>query len=672
MNPKIKDRVETLRLELHRHNHRYFVLDDPEISDAEYDRMMQELIVLESEWPELASPDSPSVRVGSPPLEKFQSVTRTRPMLSLDKGFGEADFISFDQRVKKGLGVNDEIYYTAEPKIDGVAVELVYENGTLVMASTRGDGETGEVVTANVKTIPTVPLVLQQVEDASMPDLLELRGEIFLSKSNFQSLNSDQMSRGLPLFANPRNAAAGSLRQLDSRITSLRPLEIYIYGVGDSESIKAHSHADALMTLKRMGLRVNPLVRPKILSNDVIAYYHEIDQMRDSLPYEIDGIVIKVDSFSYQETLGSTSRRPKWAIAVKFEATQETTRIIDISVQVGRTGAMTPVADLEPVNIAGVSVSRATLHNEDEVFKKDIRIGDRVFVRRAGDVIPEVVKVITSARNGAEKPFQMPKKCPVCDADAVRLHGESVTRCTNIACPAQIKATIRHFASKGAFDIEGLGEKLIDQLVDLKLISSCADIFHLTADSLQKLDRMGPKSADNLIKAIENRKRISFHRFLFGLGIRHVGEHAAKILSGAFQNLSELEKTTGPQLEAIDGIGPVVAASISIFFSQEENRRIIQRLIDGGVTIIYDAPRVFKNKLSGKSFVLTGTLESLSRSQAKTLIEGAGGKVSGSVSRKTDYVVAGESPGSKLEAARELGVPVLNESEFKALVSADT
>jgi DNA ligase (NAD+) len=333
---------------------------------------------------------------------------------------------------------------------------------------------------------------------------------------------------------------------------------------------------------------------------------------------------------------------------------------------------MTPVADLEPVNIAGVSVSRATLHNEDEVFKKDIRIGDRVFVRRAGDVIPEVVKVITSARNGAEKPFQMPKKCPVCDADAVRLHGESVTRCTNIACPAQIKATIRHFASKGAFDIEGLGEKLIDQLVDLKLISSCADIFHLTADSLQKLDRMGPKSADNLIKAIENRKRISFHRFLFGLGIRHVGEHAAKILSGAFQNLSELEKTTGPQLEAIDGIGPVVAASISIFFSQEENRRIIQRLIDGGVTIIYDAPRVFKNKLSGKSFVLTGTLESLSRSQAKTLIEGAGGKVSGSVSRKTDYVVAGESPGSKLEAARELGVPVLNESEFKALVSADT
>jgi DNA ligase (NAD+) len=502
--------------------------------------------------------------------------------------------------------------------------------------------------------------------------VLEVRGEIFLNKSNFQLLNSDQMAKGLPLFANPRNAAAGSLRQLDSRITSQRPLEIYIYGVGDAESLNTDSQSEALLILKRMGLRVNPLVRPKILKKEVVDYYHEIDRMRDDLPYEIDGIVVKVDAISFQEILGTTSRRPKWAIAVKFEATQETTRIINISVQVGRTGALTPVAELEPVNIAGVIVSRATLHNEDEVDKKDIRIGDRVFVRRAGDVIPEVVKVVASARNGSEIPFQMPKKCPVCHAEAIRLEGESVTRCTNIACPAQIKATIRHFASKAAFDIEGLGEKLIDQLVDLKLISSCADIFLLTADMLQKLDRMGPKSAENLVAAIERRKQISFSRFLYGLGIRHVGEYVAKILSSEFRNLSDLQKATLTQLEAIEGIGPIVAASISSFFRQEENQQIIYRLINSGVTILYDTNHVAKKNLSGKTFVLTGTLESFSRSQAKALIEGAGGKVAGSVSRKTDYIVAGENPGSKLNAAKEFGITILNEPEFKAIISADT
>jgi DNA ligase (NAD+) len=670
MNPEISNRVETLRRELHRHNYRYFVLDDPEISDAEYDRLMKELIELETTWPELASPDSPSVRVGSPPLDKFQSVTHTHPMLSLDKGFGEDDFNTFDLRVRKGLDIGDEILYTAEPKIDGVAVELVYENGALAMASTRGDGETGEVITSNVKTIPTVPLILQPIEGVSTLAILEVRGEIFLSKTNFKSLNDDQMAKGFQLFANPRNAAAGSLRQLDSRITSRRPLEIYIYGVSDGKQLNTDSQADALNVLKQMGFRINPLVRAKISRQEVIHYYTVLDQKRGELPYEIDGMVVKVDSFSFQEILGTTSRRPRWAIAIKFEATQETTRVLDISVQVGRTGALTPVAELEPVNIAGVVVSRATLHNEDEVVKKDVRIGDRVFVRRAGDVIPEVVKVVESARDGTERPFQMPQICPVCGSEAIRLHGESVTRCTNMVCPAQIKATIRHFASKGAFDIEGLGEKLIDQLVDLKLVSSCADIFLLTADTLQKMERMGPKSADNLINAIEQRKQISFSRFLYGLGIRHVGEHVAKILSGAYQTLSDLQNATDSELQSIEGIGPIVADSIFSFFKQEENRHTIRRLIQSGVTILYEPAPTAKKTLAGKTFVLTGTLETLSRSQAKSLIEGAGGKVAGSVSRKTNYVVAGDSPGSKLETARDLGVEVLNESDLKALLSS--
>ncbi len=665
MNPEIKQRVEFLRKELHRHNYRYFVLDDPEISDAQYDRMMQELIELEQAWPELASADSPSLRVGSPPLEKFQSVKHTHPMMSLDKGFGEADFLSFHQRVLKGLGIQGEVLYTVEPKIDGVAVELVYEKGALMMASTRGDGETGEMITPNVKTIPTVPLVLQPADDMPVPDILEVRGEIFLNKVNFEQLNSEQMSKGLPLFANPRNAAAGSLRQLDSRITSQRPLEIYIYGVGDPAVLRTDSHAEALMILKQMGFRINPLIRPKIHNRQVLDYYYEIQRIRDTIPYEIDGIVVKVDAFSYQEILGATSRRPRWAIAIKFEATQETTRIENISVQVGRTGALTPVAELEPVNIGGVMVSRATLHNEDEVYKKDIRIGDMVFVRRAGDVIPEVVKVVTSARTGAERAFQMPKKCPVCHADVIRLEGEAVTRCTNMACPAQIKATIRHFASKPAFDIEGLGEKLIDQLVDLNLISTCADIFQLKKETLETLDRMGPKSAENIIAAIENRKQIPFSRFLYALGIRHVGEHVAKLLTKSFSSLEDLQKASLSDLQSIEGIGPIVASSIFSFFNQAENRQIIERLMSSGISIIYDAPKMDNIRIFGKTFVLTGTLSSMSRAQAKALIESAGGKVASGVSRKTDYVVAGESPGSKLDAANELGVSIIDEQTFK-------
>jgi len=412
-DPKIVERISWLRRELNRHNHRYFVLDDPVISDAEYDRMMQELISIEAQWPEFVSPDSPSARVGSAPLDRFETLAHRYPMMSLDKGFSEADFFSFDERVRKGLGAENPVLYTTEPKIDGVAVELVYEGGLLTLASTRGDGDTGEKITENVRTIPTVPLVLENPKDFSLPSLLEVRGEIFISKAGFKRLNDERMGRDLPLFANPRNAAAGSLRQLDSRITAQRQLEIYVYGISEPAALEVDSHADALARLDRLGFRINPLVRCRITGEAVIAYIHEINGLRDRLPYEIDGIVAKVDRFFFQELLGATSRRPRWAIAIKFEATQEVTRVIDIQIQVGRTGALTPVAHLEPVSIAGVTVSRATLHNQDEIRKKDVRIGDRVFVRRAGDVIPEIVKVITEDRDGSERPFVMPGNCPV-------------------------------------------------------------------------------------------------------------------------------------------------------------------------------------------------------------------------------------------------------------------
>ncbi len=669
IDPKIVERVSWLRRELHRHNHRYFVLDDPMISDAAYDRMMQELISLEAEWPaELVSQDSPSVRVGSAPLERFETVIRRHPMLSLDKGFFDADFFSFDERVRKNLDADGPVLYTTEPKIDGVAVELVYENGLLTLASTRGDGETGEKITANVKTIPTVPLVLEDPKEFLFPSLLEVRGEIFLSKAGFQQLNQERMQQNLPLFANPRNAAAGSLRQLDSRITAQRPLEIYVYGVSDPAALDVDSHAEALVRLSRLGLRINPLVRAAITAEGVIAFVHEMAGLRDRLPYEIDGIVAKVDRFSFQERLGATSRRPRWAIAIKFEATQETTRVIDIQVQVGRTGALTPVAHLEPVNIAGVTVSRATLHNEDEIRKKDVRIGDRVFIRRAGDVIPEIVKVITEVRDGSEQPFQMLQNCPVCGSGAVRPEDEAVSRCINIACPAQIKANIRHFASKGAFDIDGLGEKLIDQMVDRQRIASYADIFALTAEDLKSLDRMAERSAQNLVHAIAASRRISLPRFLYALGIRHVGEQVARILSEEFESVDDIMAAETDRLERIDGIGPRAAASITDFMRQEQNRATIRRLLSDGVEIYREAPVNTESPLSGKTFVLTGTLDSMTRSEAKARIEAAGGKVAGSVSKKTDYVVAGESPGSKLDQAQELGITILDENQLNALL----
>ena len=666
LSPQIIQKVDDLRKALHRHNYRYYVLDDPEISDAEYDRMMQALKLLEENYPQLASPDSPTARVGAPPLEKFETVAHTIPMLSLDNGFNDEDILEFDRRVRRNLDTRDEILYTAEPKMDGVAVELIYENGKLVTASTRGDGLTGEGVTNNVKTIQTVPLVMQTDGLAAIPPRLEVRGEVFIGLDAFKKFNQERIDQELPPFANPRNAAAGSLRQLDSKITAARPLEIFFYGVGIVEDIEFESHGALLESLTKWGFRINPRIRSAVTIEAVLNYYRELSEKRHQLAYDIDGVVVKVDRIALQQRLGATSRSPRWAIAYKFKAIQETTTLEAIEVQVGRTGVLTPVAHLKPVNVGGVTVSRATLHNEDEIQKKDVRIGDQVLVQRAGDVIPEIVKVIASKRDGSETRFKMPGQCPVCDSPVVRMAGEAATRCINSSCSAQVKERIKHFASKGAFDIDGFGTKLVDQLVDKKLLSSFDDIFKLDENALSELERMGAKSAANLKNAIEHSKSIAFARFLFALGMRHVGEHVAALLADYFHDLDALMDCPREELESIEGIGPIVAESIANFFKQERNQHIINQLFDSGVRL-ETAARMKTAKLKDQVFVLTGALQNFTRSQAKALIETAGGKISGSVSGNTDYVVAGESPGSKLTKAKELGVAVIDEAGFKEL-----
>jgi len=667
VDPAIVEKVQALRAALHRHNYRYYVLDDPEISDSEYDRMMKELIEMEKAWPALSSPDSPSLRVGAPPVSKFETATHSIPMLSLDNGFEESDIFDFDNRVKKHLKVDGEIEYTAEPKLDGLAVELVYEMGKLAVASTRGDGIVGEVITSNIKTIPSVPLILQQEGKHKIPSHLEVRGEVFIGLAGFERLNKQRIDQGLSAFANPRNAAAGSLRQLDSSITAKRPLEIFFYGTGSVTDMVFYSHWETLQILRGFGLRINPIIRPKIKIREAAGYYKELSEKRHELPYDIDGMVIKVDNISLQQELGTTSRSPRWAIAYKFEALQETTRVIDIEVQVGRTGALTPVAFLDPVNVGGVTVSRATLHNEDEIAKKDVRIGDKVFIRRAGDVIPEVVKVIEFKRTGKEKIFSMPQNCPACGSDTIRLEGEAVKRCINTNCPAQVKERIKHFASKGAFDIDGLGDKLVEQMVDKGMLSSYADIFRLDKKYLEGLERMGGKSAQNLIDAIEDGKKISFSRFLYALGIRYVGEHVARVIADEFNSLESLSGASCNDLEAIDGIGPVAAKSVESFLNELENIKTIDRILNSGVQIFYETYNKEK-RLYGKLFVLTGTLDGMARNLAKEMIEAAGGKVSGSVSRNTDYLVAGKSPGSKLARARSLGVEIIDEEFLKKLL----
>lgn len=669
MNEDIRKRVAGLRQTLHRHNHLYYVLDEPEISDAEYDRLMQELTALETAYPELIEPDSPTQRVGAPPLEKFETVAHTIPMLSLENAFDEEEVLAFDQRVRRFLNADSPVLYTAEPKLDGVAVEIVYENGRLVEASTRGDGYIGELITPHIRTIKTVPLTLLKTPDGPLPSRLEVRGEVFIPVEAFKQLNEERLDKGEPLFANPRNAAAGSLRQLDSRITAKRPLEIFCYGVGAVTDLEFASHWESLEVLRALGCRVNPDIKPQATVDEIIGYYRDLVDRRHEFSYEMDGIVLKVDDLTLQKRLGEKSRSPRWAIAHKFPATQETTRVLKIDVQVGRTGALTPVARLEPVSVGGVTVSRATLHNEDEIKKKDIRIGDTVLIQRAGDVIPEVVKVVTTKRTGVEEPFQMPVVCPVCRSQVLRLEDEAVWRCVNANCPAQVKERIKHFASKRAFDMDGLGDKLVGHLVDKGLLKSYAELFSLDEATVAGLDRMGKKSAQNLINAIDGSKQITLGRFIYALGIRHVGEHIAHVLARHFKSLGALMSATGEDLVAINEIGPQVSRSVRAFFDNAENQRNIERMIEeAGITFATDETAA-EEPLAGQTIVLTGALESMTRAEVKARIEALGGNVSSSVSRKTTYVVAGKDPGSKLDKAKELDIKILDERELKELLS---
>lgn len=668
MNEDPRKMIAELRETINRHNYAYYVLDEPEVSDAQYDRLMQELVALEAAYPELIEPDSPTQRVGAPPLDKFETIAHTIPMLSLENAFGEKDVLAFDQRVRRFLKTETEILYTAEPKMDGVAVELVYENGRLIEASTRGDGYTGELVTLNIRTIRTIPLALLETASMTAPSRLEVRGEVFILLDAFRRLNKERLDKGDPAFANPRNAAAGSLRQLDSRITARRPLDIFCYGVGTVTGLQFTSHWNILQTLKAFGFRVNPHIRPQTGIEEILDYYRHLLDGRHEFPYEMDGVVIKVDDLALQKRLGEKSRSPRWALAYKFPATQETTRVLKIDIQVGRTGALTPVAHLAPVSVGGVTVSRATLHNEDEIKKKDIRIGDTVLIQRAGDVIPEVVKAVTSKRTGSEQPFQMPLVCPECGSKVLRLKDEAVWRCVNANCPAQVKERIKHFAFKGAFDIDGLGEKLVGQLVDKGLLESYADLFFMDRATVAGLERMGEKSAQNLMDAITRSKHISLSRFIYGLGIRHVGEHIAQVLARKFKTLSALRSATAEELNAVDEIGPQVSESVRAFFDSQENQKNIERMLEAGIRTSGDETPAH-DSLTGKTFVLTGALDSMARSEAKARIEALGGKVSSSVSGKTTYVVAGKDPGSKLDKARDLGVKILHEGQFVEMIS---
>jgi DNA ligase (NAD+) len=660
----IKKRVEKLREEIEYHNYRYYVLDQPEISDAQYDRLMRELEKLEEQYPEIRTPNSPTQRVGAPPLEEFEIVRHTIPMLSLANAFDEAEAKDFDKRVKKFLATAADVEYVTEPKLDGLAVELVYERGQFIVGSTRGDGVNGENITQNLRTIKTIPLQLIRKE-IPVPERLEVRGEVIMQLKKFRDLNRKREEMGEPVFANPRNAAAGSVRQLDSKITAERPLEIYCYGIGEVRGRTFKTHWEILQTLSKWGLRINPNIRRCKQIEEVIEYYHEVNEKREKLPYEIDGIVIKVDRLDLQTRLGEISRSPRWALAFKFQPKQETTKILDIIVQVGRTGALTPVAVMEPVKVGGVEVSRATLHNQDEIDKKDVRVGDTVVIQRAGDVIPEVVQVIESKRTGKEKKFKMPSKCPVCGADVIK--EEAIHRCIGLDCPAQLKGRIKHFASKRAMDIEGLGVKLIDQLVDKGLIKDVADIYYISKEKLIELERMADKSAQNIIDAIEASKTKPLSKFLYALGIRHVGETTAEDLARQFPRLDDFFHLSEEDLREVEGIGPEVSASVYQFFRDKKNKESIERLKKAGVTVIEPKAKG-KGKLAGKTFVFTGALKSFERDEARNIVESMGGMTTSSVSKKVDFVVVGEDPGSKFDKAKELGIKTLTEEEFKKMI----
>jgi DNA ligase (NAD+) len=665
----VRERVAVLRREIEHHNYRYYILDDPEIPDAEWDRLLQELRNLEEDYPSLVTADSPTQRVGATPTDEFAEVRHRIPMLSLDNAFSDDDLRNFDRRVRERLGIDSEVDYSAEPKLDGLAISVTYEQGVLVRAATRGDGTTGEDVTANVRTIRSVPLHLR----GKAPALFEARGEVFMPVAGFERLNAEAAKKGEKVFANPRNAAAGSLRQLDPRVTAQRPLDIFFYAVGAVEGLGLpNSHSATLELLKEFGLRVSPEVRRVRGPEGCLAYYTDIGRRRASLDYQIDGVVYKVDSIAAQRELGFVSRAPRWAIAHKFPAEEALTVLRDVEFQVGRTGAMTPVARLEPVFVGGVTVSNATLHNMDEVARKGVRIGDTVVVRRAGDVIPEVARVLLDRRPRDTRDIALPSRCPVCASPVERDAEAAVARCTGgYRCSAQRKERIRHFASRRALDIEGVGEKLVDQLVDAGLVESPAELYSLTLDTLAGLARMGPKSAENVLAALERSKKTTLARFLFALGIRDVGEATAAALAAHFGEIDSLMAADIESVQQVPDVGPVIAAHVVEFFADDANRRVIDRLRRAGVSW----PSVSKasggsQPLSGLTFVLTGTLESMPREEAEDALRALGAKAAGSVSKKTSYVVAGRDAGSKLKKAEELGVPVLDENALRQILSS--
>ena len=660
-------RIGELRALVRHHSYRYYVLDSPEISDAEYDQLMKELQRLEEEYPQFLTPDSPTQRVGAAPVEAFGVVEHQIPMLSLGKAFSHEEFLAWHKRVSGLLG-EPEFDLVAEHKMDGLAVALIYQDGKYVTGATRGDGFRGEDITQNLKTIKSVPLSLPR----DVPRTLEVRGEVYLSKKGFKKLNDDRAKAEQPLFANPRNAAAGSVRQLDPRITAKRPLDIYIYGVGLVEGGKTLStHWETLEYLKSLGFKLNP--QNELLQNlqQAESYYQHWLEEIEHLPYEADGIVFKVNRYDLQERLGNVGGEPRWAIAYKFPATQETTRLLDIGVSVGRTGTLNPYAILEPVNVGGVIVKRAALHNEDDIRRKDIRIGDMVVVQRAGEVIPEVVSPVASLRTGKEKVFVMPSKCPVCGAEAIKPEGEAMSRCTNVSCPAQVYELVKHFVSRGAMDIEGIGEKLAGALLEetlLKagLIKDVGDIYTLKdkKEEFIGLERMGEKSAANVLKAIEESKNRPLSRVIFALGIRHVGSETAEILVKHFGSIDKLSQSTAEELMTAPTIGPTIAESIVAFFRQDSNRKVIEKLRQAGVRMREEAARPRELPLAGKEFVVTGKLDSCTRTEAEARIRELGGLVGSSVSKKTTYLVVGDDAGSKLDRARELGTGLLDEKQF--------
>ena len=652
---------------LHHHNYLYHSLDRPEITDAEYDRLMQRLLRLEEQYPELVTADSPSQRVGGKPLDSFSPAPHATPMLSLENAFNDEDLRDFDARLKRFLATDEDLEYICEPKLDGVAVSLSYRDGQLHRGATRGDGSTGEDITQNVRTIGAVPLQLQK----DYPTSLEVRGEVYMELEAFRKLNRQRQEEGEMTFANPRNLTAGSLRQLDARLTASRPLTISCYGVGELSGNTPETHFQLLEKLRSWGLKVLlDTIRVAADIDGVISRYRELLEQRDSLPFEIDGMVVKVNSLALQQELGEKSRTPRWAIACKFPARQEETVLESVRLQVGRTGAITPVANLRPVNVGGVTVSSASLHNWDEIARLGIMVGDRVVVERAGDVIPDIVRVLKEQRSGDEQPIPEPQQCPICGSPVLREADEVVPRCQGLDCPARLKESLKHYCSRGAMDIEGLGDRLIDQLLRLELVKSIADLYRLTRDDLFRFDRMGEKLADNLLQAIDASRQRPLENFIYALGIRHVGKHLAKLLSRRFGNLDALVAADRDALLEIHEIGPQVSDSVVGFFSDGNNRKLLQELKDLGVNP-QSSQTAVGALFQGKTFVFTGALERFTRKEGETLVEAQGGRASGSVSKKTDYVVAGPGAGSKLAKAEQLGISILNEDEFLELLEKE-